>query len=259
MLHKPKWQHPCSQFCPDVLQKATRLQLDTTAGSSHRLTWEKPCCPVRQEGCAAYWTTGSGRPGWATWRCRAGFGWGCCRWCAVPSGGWVSIASCSDFSPSLRLTRRQTLKVTNETVAKFTEEEKVGRTDQISPARPSRTSSHWPPPRLAWWCNICEDLEDHIFPLAYLLIWKERMREPLNQQLRSSGCKLTVNSHSENSKLWRGKSFAILQGSSVFTIQPWRIDLMRVSMSDQLNGNRVHWRTLQTFIVKPLHVSQQNL
>lgn len=64
-------------------------------------TWVRPCCPVRRAGCGAYWTTGSGRPGWAAWRCPAGCGSGCCRWCAALSGEWASTTCCSDSSPAL--------------------------------------------------------------------------------------------------------------------------------------------------------------
>lgn len=198
VLHESQLQHHRRQLRSDLCTSVCRSRCSqggcnqTAAVRSRRPTWEKPCGPVRRAGCGAYWTTGSGRPGWATWRCRAGFGWGCCRWCAVPSGGWGSIASCSDFSPALRVTHGERKRKGDDydhrhslnrwrlgsscNLYFFAVEEKVGCTDQISPARPSKTSSHWPPRRPAWWCNICEDLEDHIFPLAYLLIWKAKKR-----------------------------------------------------------------------------------
>lgn len=46
------------------------------------------------------------------------------------------------------------------------------RTHPRFPILPNGTSSHWLSPQLTWWYRFCEDLEDHIFPLASLLVWK---------------------------------------------------------------------------------------
>lgn len=79
----------------------THVSLSEVRNTSRQPTWERPCCPVRRADCGAYWTTGSGRPGWAAWRCLAGCGSGYCHWCAAPWGGWVSTMSCSGSSPAL--------------------------------------------------------------------------------------------------------------------------------------------------------------
>ena len=39
---------------------------------------------------------------------------------------------------------------------------------------PSEIFSHWLPPLLTWWYKFCEDLEDHIFPLASLLVCEKK-------------------------------------------------------------------------------------
>lgn len=79
----------------------THVSLSEVRNTSRQPTWERPCCPVRRADCGVYWTTGSGRPGWAAWRCLAGCGSGYCHWCAAPWGGWVSTMSCSGSSPAL--------------------------------------------------------------------------------------------------------------------------------------------------------------
>lgn len=74
--------------------------------------------------------------------------------------------------------------------------------------QPSETSSRWLPLLLTWWCKFGEDREDHIFPLASLLVWKT--------MTAVTACHLATFCHFQH--------FHTPQGGLVFTHNKYYVD-----------------------------------
>lgn len=116
----------------------------------------------------------------------------------------VLTAGSSTWEWLMQLSGCEALKFKNTTKLKF----KPKPTHPRSLIQPSETSSHWLPLLLTWWCKFGEDREDHIFPLASLLVWKT--------MTTVTACHLATFCHFQH--------FHTLQDSLVFMYNKYYID-----------------------------------
>lgn len=85
--------------------------------------------------------------------------------------------------------------------------------------QPSETSSRWLPLLLTWWCKFGEDREDHIFPLASLLVWKT--------MTAVTACHLATFCHFQH--------FHTPQGGLVFTHNKYYVDASQSAQGIELS------------------------